>query len=451
MSNLFIYKIIFVIEIYIGELLFGITLKKKPLFWLRLIFGILLNMGFALLLGLLPIDNTFVSTLIFPLIFIFSIGVLKFSFDRSLITMIFIGFAAYTVQHFSYELTSFMMSLIIWDRPPIYDMYASNVLFFKDFSLHSFFYCWIYFFCFVASYIFFYYLFAKRNERKKDFDVKSDTMLVFVGVGLFIDILFNSLVVAFGNGGNIVTSLINNLYNCFCCVLLLYALFTMIDSNRVKKENQTLQALWKRAEEQYNLSKENIDLINLKCHDLKHQIRELKGQKTISSESLIDIEDSVGFYDSFVKTSNEAINVILTEKSIRCYKNNIALSVIANGDIMSFMNEVDIYSLFGNALDNAIEACLKIEDINKRVISLAIENKINMISIVISNSFSGDIVFDEDGLPKTTKDKNGYHGFGTKSIKAIVDKYNGTLNIKVIDNVFYLMILIPQNENNLHE
>ena len=54
-------------------------------------------------------------------------------------------------------------------------------------------------------------------------------------------------------------------------------------------------------------------------------------------------------------------------------------------------------------------------------------------------------------IEKTTKDKNGYHGFGTKSIKAIVDKYNGTLNIKVIDNVFYLMILIPQNENNLHE
>ena len=49
-------------------------------------------------------------------------------------------------------------------------MYASNVLFFKDFSLHSFFYCWIYFFCFVASYIFFYYIFAKRIERKKDFD-----------------------------------------------------------------------------------------------------------------------------------------------------------------------------------------------------------------------------------------------------------------------------------------
>lgn len=167
MSNLFIYKIIFVIEIYIGELLFGITLKKKPLFWLRLIFGVLLNVGFALLLGLLPIDNTFVSTLIFPLIFIFSIGVLKFSFDRSLITMIFIGFAAYTVQHFSYELTSFMMSLIIWDRPPIYDMYASNVLFFKDFSLHSFFIVgFISFVLLLLIFSFIIYLLKELKEKK---------------------------------------------------------------------------------------------------------------------------------------------------------------------------------------------------------------------------------------------------------------------------------------------
>ena len=91
------------------------------------------------------------------------------------------------------------------------------------------------------------------------------------------------------------------------------------------------------------------------------------------------------------------------------------------------------------------------KDLKGEELKKAIENKINMISIVISNSFSGNIIFDEEGLPKTTKEKNGYHGFGTKSIKAIVDKYNGTLNIKVIDNVFYLMILISQNENNLHD
>ena len=272
-------------------------------------------------------------------------------------------------------------------------------------------------------------------------------MLIFVGVGLFIDILFNSLVVAFGNNLDIVTGLINNLYNCFCCLLLLYALFTMIDSRRVRKENEMLQALWKRAEEQYNLSKENIELINLKCHDLKHQIHAIETNKTISPNVLSEIEDSIGFYDSFVKTENEALNVILTEKSIRCHKNNIALSVIADGKSMNFMNEVDIYSLFGNAFDNAIEAVMKIDNPTKRVISLSIKNEADMLSIVLSNSFTGEIKFDNYGNPITTKDNNGYHGFGTKSIIAVSEKYGGLVNFKVVGNVFYLYILFPINKN----
>lgn len=308
-------------------------------------------------------------------------------------------------------------------------------------------------FCFaiyVVIYFLFYLLLEKKIE-KFDVNVDNNSILFMTAIILLTDIIFNSIVVYIDENYNNLYSIIVCAYNLLCCCLILYISNKIVLTQKIKTELETTSRLLRQAEEQYKVSKENVNLINLKCHDLKHQIRELKGQKTISSESLIDIEDSVGFYDSFVKTSNEAINVILTEKSIRCYKNNIALSVIANGEIMSFMNEVDIYSLFGNALDNAIEACLKIEDTNKRVISLAIENKINMISIVISNSFSGNIIFDEEGLPKTTKEKNGYHGFGTKSIKAIVDKYNGTLNIKVIDNVFYLMILIPQNENNLHD
>ena len=101
MTNLILYKIIFVFEIYICELIFGITLKKQSKFVFRLLGGIILNVGFALLLGLLPQDNVFVSTLIFPLIFSFSILVLKFCFKNTWSTVTFIAFAAYTVQHFS--------------------------------------------------------------------------------------------------------------------------------------------------------------------------------------------------------------------------------------------------------------------------------------------------------------------------------------------------------------
>lgn len=142
MTNLILYKIIFVFEIYICELLFGITLKKQSKFIFRLLGGIILNVGFALLLGLLPQNNVFVSTLIFPLIFSFSILVLKFCFKNTWTTVIFIAFAAYTVQHFGYELTSFIMSLIVWDRPPLYNMYNNSEFSFWTFDLHTFIYCW---------------------------------------------------------------------------------------------------------------------------------------------------------------------------------------------------------------------------------------------------------------------------------------------------------------------
>lgn len=199
------------------------------------------------------------------------------------------------------------MTAIAWDRPAIYGVYDSSAFSFASISVHEFFNMWIYFFCFVASNILFYYLFGKKIEKSKDFEVKANATLILVGAGLFIDVLFNSVVVAFGEDKGVVVGLVNNLYNCFCCVLLLYALFTMIDSRRVKKENETLQTLWKRAGEQYNLSKENIELINMKCHDLKHQIRSLDSHMSVSKQAISEIEESIGFYDSFVKTDNEAL------------------------------------------------------------------------------------------------------------------------------------------------
>lgn len=443
MTAISLYKIIFVLEIFIDEMLFGWSLKKKPLFWLRLSGGVAANICFAFLLGLIPGGNLFSQTLMFPIIFAFSILTLLFSFDESVSTIVFIAFAAYTVQHFAFEFSSFIMSLIEWGRPPLYGMYDSVVVDLFKFDLHTFFNVWIYFFCIVATDAAAYYVFGRKISKINDFSVKADAVLIFVGAGLCIDILFNSIIVAFGDEGNVVTGLINNMYNCLCCIFLMYALFTLIDSRRVKEENATIRALWERAGEQYKLSKENIELINIKCHDLKHQIRALDGKMSVPKPVLEEIEESVGFYDSFVKTDNEALNVILTEKSIRCHKNGIALSVIADGSSVRFMNEVDVYALFGNAFDNAIEASLAIKEKSERVISLSVKQKSDMLTIIVSNRFNGEITFDKNGMPLTTKKQDGYHGFGTKSIKAIVEKYDGSLSMKTIGNVFYLTMLFP--------
>ena len=107
------------------------------------------------------------------------------------------------------------------------------------------------------------------------------------------------------------------------------------------------------------------------------------------------------------------------------------------------MNEGDIYALFGNALDNAIEAVVKIKETDKRIIELKIHTVNNLLTINIRNSFDGSVIFDESGLPKTTKEDSSYHGYGVKSISMIVDKYDGNATFKTHNKMFSANILIP--------
>ena len=113
---------------------------------------------------------------------------------------------------------------------------------------------------------------------------------------------------------------------------------------------------------------------------------------------------------------------------------------------LNFITEADLYSLFGNMIDNAIEAVTKIEDVNKRSISLIVRNALSCTSIFISNYYEGKIILDNNGMPKTTKLNNGYHGYGLKSIKLIVDKYNGDFKIDIKDNIFMIQILFTEQK-----
>ena len=200
--------------------------------------------------------------------------------------------------------------------------------------------------------------------------------------------------------------------------------------------------MW-QAQKQYKISKENIDLINLKCHDMKHQIREIGTSKRLDREVIEDLERSISVYDSVVKTENEALDIILTEKSFKCLKHNIILNCIADGKKLNFMKNSDVYSLFGNALDNAIEAVMRLREKEKRVIGLKVYSVGGLITVNIRNFYEGGLRLDETGLPRTTKADKDQHGFGLKSIQLVVEKYGGNLSVAAKENVFNLNILIP--------
>jgi len=74
------------------------------------------------------------------------------------------------------------------------------------------------------------------------------------------------------------------------------------------------------------LFKENMEMFNLKCHDMKHQIREIGANKGIPHEALEEIESKITVYDSVVKTGNDVLDTILTEKNLKCNRDSITLT-----------------------------------------------------------------------------------------------------------------------------
>ena len=154
-----------------------------------------------------------------------------------------------------------------------------------------------------------------------------------------------------------------------------------------------------------------------------------------------EIEQAAVFYESSAKTGNKMLDLLLMEKLLYCEKYKIKLSCIAEGEKLAFMDAMDLYSLFGNALDNAIESVVQEKDEKKRIISFRVASHGQMLSIHFENYIAHELMF-EDDLPVTTKSDKEYHGFGMMSIRHIVEKYGGTLQISTRDNLFQLNILM---------
>lgn len=225
--------------------------------------------------------------------------------------------------------------------------------------------------------------------------------------------------------------------------VVLYLQNELFKKSAMRQELAVMNLLLKKEQEQFQLSKENIALINQKCHDLKHQIRAIRNSSKEDIDSYLEeMESSIQIYESIVKTGNEVLDTILTEKSLYCRERGITVSCVADGSQMEFINTVDLYAILGNALDNAIEAVEKFKHKEKRQIDVLIYRQQNFLVMNVINPLKGNLVYEEE-LPVTTKGDKRYHGFGLRSMRYLVKKYDGFLSVSTEDGCFSLKILIP--------
>lgn len=155
-----------------------------------------------------------------------------------------------------------------------------------------------------------------------------------------------------------------------------------------------------------------------------------------------DIQNMIEIYDNDVQTGNEVLDTILMEKGLYCKMHNIEWTCVANGKLLEFLDVIDLFAIMGNALDNAVEGVEKCKEEQYKSIGVRVWKKDLFAVVQVENSFAGELKW-KDGLPLTSKKDKENHGIGIRSIKEIVEKYEGTLNIRVQDGSFILTILFP--------
>lgn len=227
-------------------------------------------------------------------------------------------------------------------------------------------------------------------------------------------------------------------------VAMLYACHVQRCELYIQRELDAMQNILQNQYVQYKQSRESIDVVNRKYHDLKHQIAVLRAEQDPQRrlDFLDGMEAEIKTYEAQNKTGNSVLDTVLTGKSLYCARHGIELTCVADGAQLDFMDVIDICSIFGNMLDNAIECELQIKEKKKRLIHLAVYGKKDFLVIRCENYCETALEF-QDGLPVSTKGDGAYHGFGVKSIRCAAEKYGGTMTIHHQNRWFEVNIVIP--------
>lgn len=443
-SVLFWYKMLFVVELTVAATIFSVNLRRRERFALRVSCSIFGALAVAFLFPIVFYNAAWTCFMFFVLFAVEIVG-MKICFAESWQNILFCGLAAYTIQHIAFVLfDSFSdlaeMALGINIDSNIY-LKDSTVVAGSPVAVEIV----VYLAAYVATYLTAMFAYADKIKPDDASKLGRVRFIVLAGIILVTDNIFNAITM-YNTQIDRISLWIERGYNIFTCILSMQLQFSQLTESNMQTQYDAVQHILKEEQKQYMLVKQNLDTVNIKCHDMKHQLRRIKaGGAALDNDEIEQIEKVMLIYDSVVKTGNETLDLILAEKNLMHGKDGIVITCIADGKLLDFMSPMDMYSLFGNALDNAIEAVIKLEQ-SKRKIGFSVKRVGDMISVHVENYYDGKPLVDGSGLPKTTKGDQTYHGFGMLSMKTIAEKYGGTLAFETSNNTFSLNIVFPIQE-----
>ena len=416
---------LFFLQLFCGELLFATILEKKEHFKKRLLTAIILGDIVAVSLYMLLYQTNIYflyNTLYYSLIFLVSLFLLKAIYNESFSTLFLCSAFGYLLQHITSQILLIIQSLVNI-RIDVTEPLGALISVIVQVPFTA------------ILYLIFNELFAKKITTLS-YDNKGENRLVNLSIITVITVILLSSIRDYYVSESLALAMVSRSYSILCCLFLLYLRTYIVDVSKQENERNIINQLYHEQQKQYEINKETIDLINEKCHDMRHQLLALENLPAKD-----ELKELINIYDDTIHTGNATLDTIFAEKSIICQKHGIRLSPMIDGSAIDFMEIGDICSLFGNILENAIEAVMKLDNPCDRIISIKVQNKSGMTIITSDNYYTGNISPTSNELPTTTKNNLDYHGFGLKSIKRIAKKYGGTLTINT-DDMFHLIVTL---------
>lgn len=423
--NQIIFTVLLLLSLFLSS-----SYNHRKYFAIKVISSFVIGYFSIILINMINISGIYYlsACIEYFLIIAIVVGILLLSYEVSINMAIFICMISYTLRHMLY-LFAQLLTFALNDSIPgfINSVYMNRYLFG---------------FCFYVGFIPIFinlYFVIKQNN---DINLGLLKVSLISVLSILVNILFNLFSMIYFQSLGLEVKYFSYFFNIIICLVILLMSFSLLHTEKTHIQMSILKQINYEKTQQYEMSKQNIELINLKCHDLRHQIRALKNDiNAINIDELDTIEKQIKIYDSKVKTENQALDTLLREKSTICLNNNIVFDCIIDGKLLSFIPDEEIYTLFGNILDNAIESSLKIDNKNKRIITLKVNKELGGVHILEENTFTGTLKI-KNGLPVTDKNP-AYHGYGMKSIQNTVNKYDGSLKVSAIEDRFQLQIFFP--------
>ena len=213
-------------------------------------------------------------------------------------------------------------------------------------------------------------------------------------------------------------------------------------------EQQQVHAIQERMEE----VEQFYDGIRRMKHEMRNHLTNIKGLYESGNfgemeQYITRMDESMNVFELAIKTGNPVTDVIVNDRQKAAEKQGIQFQSGFIYPKSERYNAYDIGIIINNLLQNALEACGRMNTVN-RYISITSRQKKKFFLIEVRNSFEGEIVMDADtNLPISTKGNGAsasLHGIGLSNVKREAEKYMGDLNIKVKKNEFSATVLLQE-------